>query len=205
MPVRKSAAALTDGEIIAFLEAILRLKAKPAPGLSDISLYDQFVALHGAVMGIMTPTSGSATVNFAHGTIGFLPWHRQYLRAFEAALADEVPGVAIPYWDWADDIGAVTRIFTPEFLSSHNWGIPLQVTDGVLQFFIPTSQRPAWWPNGVSGFRVNQLLEEGQGATLRRGSTDSSWPPDRPWLRALIELELSVGGQHANWAFWLIL
>jgi tyrosinase len=31
----------------------------------------------------------------------FLPWHRAYLMAFEQMLAHAWPGVALPYWDWA--------------------------------------------------------------------------------------------------------
>ncbi|MDQ6614253.1 MAG: tyrosinase family protein [Actinomycetota bacterium] len=30
----------------------------------------------------------------------FLPWHRAYLWWLEQALQDQVPGVALPYWDW---------------------------------------------------------------------------------------------------------
>lgn len=205
MGIRRSAAALSDGEIAAFLEAIMRLKAQPAAGHPDFSVYDQFVALHGAVMGVMTPTSGNQTVNFGHGNIGFLPWHRQYLLEFEALLEAEVPGVTIPYWDWADDIGAVSRLFTPDFLSSRRWGNPLPVTDGVLRFTVPTQERPAWWPGGLSGFRVDQLLEERRGRALERGSTERSWPPSRPWLQALIDVDISAPGMHAVWVFWLIL
>lgn len=35
-----------------------------------------------------------------HGTPLFAVWHRPYLYLFEKALQDQVPGVAIPYWDW---------------------------------------------------------------------------------------------------------
>jgi hypothetical protein len=74
----------------------MRLKSKPAPGQTDISVYDQLTALHGAVMAVMTPTSGIGIVNFAHGNIDFSPWHRQHLRVFEAALDGEVPGGTVP-------------------------------------------------------------------------------------------------------------
>ena len=57
----------------------------------------------------MTPTllpgetGGSARRNVAHRGPAFLPWHRQELREFELALQGQVPGVTLPYWDWAQD------------------------------------------------------------------------------------------------------
>ena len=41
----------------------------------------------------------------AHQSPMFLPWHRQFIKSFEADLAS-VLGVstyALPYWDWAAD------------------------------------------------------------------------------------------------------
>jgi len=165
-------------------EAIFALKATDAvPGFN---IYDQFVALHGAVMGVLTPNSGSNAVNFGHGNIGFLPWHRQYLHAFEKALSDAInEEVNIPYWEWTDDIGAANRLFTPDFLSSLRRGNAQGVSDGLLRFSIPNAKRPVWWPSGLSGFRVDELLEENRGMALERGSTESFWPPMQPWLDAL--------------------
>jgi hypothetical protein len=37
------------------------------------------------------------------GTYRFLPWHRVYLYRMEVWLNFFVPGVTIPYWDWAND------------------------------------------------------------------------------------------------------
>ena len=48
MGIRNSAADLSDLEIANFLAAVMALKAKPAPGQNDITVYDQFAALHGA-------------------------------------------------------------------------------------------------------------------------------------------------------------
>ena len=205
MTVRKNAVAMSDDEIAAFLEAVVLLKQKPAQRQTDICIYDQFVALHGAVMGVMTPTSEGQAINFAHFNIGFLPWHRQYLWAFEQALAAEIAGVTIPYWDWADDIGAVSRLFVPSFLSSRHRGIPRPVTDGMLQFSMQPAQRPNWWPNNLPGFRVNGLLEEQLGTALARGSMELDWPPSRAGLQALINVNLPLDNRHPLWAFWLIL
>jgi len=204
MSIRKSAADLTDDEIAKFLEAVLILKTiEVAPGFSA---YDRFVALHGAVMGVLTPDSGGETVNFGHGNIGFLPWHRQYLRSFEKALSDALgEQVAIPYWDWADDIGAANRLFTPDFLGSLRWGSARDLSDGVLRATVPTAERPAWWPDGVSGFRVDDLLEEGRGEALERGSMEADWPPQLPWLNALVSVNQRIDGRHPLWVFWAII
>ena len=151
MTIRRSAAVLTNTERDAFLEALVRLKQRPAlDSAQPISLYDQFVALHRAVMAVLAPGVASP-INFAHGNLGFLPWHRQYLRAFELALQAEVPGVALPYWHWSDDIGSATNLFTPDFLSSTTWGMPTDVADGWLRPHVPTTQKPPWWPAGLRG------------------------------------------------------
>lgn len=204
MDIRKNAVDLSTDERDAFLEAVIRLKHKPAEGLSNFSVYDQFVALHGAVMAVLNPHSPDP-INFAHGNIGFLPWHRQYLRAFELALQEEVAGVTLPYWDWSDDVGAANELFTADFLSNTTWGRPTPVTDGVLREHIPANQRPGWWPAGANGFRVNQLLEEGFGNNLMRGSMESSWPPSSTDMSNLETLNIPVRGSNPLWAFWLVL
>lgn len=53
----------------------------------------------------MTTTSSSRHTegaNFYHHVPTFLPWHREFVRIFEAALPT-APGqetLTIPYWDW---------------------------------------------------------------------------------------------------------
>ena len=201
MATRKSTVALTDAERDGFLEGLFRLKQRQAPGtMQPISVYDQFVALHGAVMAVVAPDAGRP-VNFAHGNIGFLPWHRQYLRSFELALEAEVPGVALPYWDWSDDVGAATKLFSADFLSSTSWGAPTDVADGWLRHQVPAAERPGWWPDGLRGFQVNSLLEEGNGTALERGSQEPHWPPSPSGIKRLAELTSGRQGTHALWAF----
>lgn len=49
----------------------------------------------------------------AHGTMEFFPWHRPYLVNFEkicgALIGD--PSFALPYWDWADNMGRMPQPF----------------------------------------------------------------------------------------------
>jgi len=203
MDIRKSATALDATEIDAFLEAIIKLKARKATN-ANISVYDQFVALHGAVMGV-THAGSRDPINFAHGNIGFLPWHRQYLRLFELALQKEVPNVSLPYWDWSDDIGAAQKLFTDNFLSSTTWGQATAVNNGLLRSRLPNSKKPTWWPTGMSGFAVDRNLQEGLGSSLQRGSTEANWPPSTAQMQQLATLDFPIRGSNALWAFWYIL
>ncbi|WAZ19848.1 tyrosinase family protein [Streptomyces cinnabarinus] len=210
MDIRKSAVDLTAQERDKFLEAVIRLKNRPAPaGPAGTSVYDQFVALHSAVMAVHPPGHPvGETVNFAHWNIGFCAWHRQYVRQFEKALQTEVPGVTVPYWDWTDHPGAVAKLFTDGFLASLGTGAPADVTDSVLRNPVPPADRPAWWPTsppGVTGFPVHPLLEEGFGTTLARADSGEQWPPGRAHIAALEQHVVQQPGVHPFWYFWTAL
>jgi tyrosinase len=73
MDVRRRATDLSDAERDLFLEALIRLKVHPAPGgPAGLSVYDQYVALHRAVMAVITPgAQPGETVNYGHWNIGF--------------------------------------------------------------------------------------------------------------------------------------
>jgi tyrosinase len=205
MEVRKSAVDLDASERERFREALIKLKHKSAPATSvDVSIYDQYVALHGAVMAVRAPGSPDP-INFGHWNIGFCPWHRQYLRQFEKALQTEVPGVTIPYWDWTDHVDAINELFTPTFLSSLIAGSPRPITDGLLRHLVPEADRPEWWPAGAQGFPVDPLLEEGLGTALTRGNPGISWPPSRFQIEILERLVIERPDSHPFWFFWLVL
>ncbi|MXX72099.1 MAG: hypothetical protein F4205_07660 [Gemmatimonadetes bacterium] len=105
MRIRKNAARMDHGEWRRFCSALLALKHTYAAG-SEVSIYDQFVAMHVAVRRLVpagNPTSPTSLDN-AHGGPAFLPWHREYLRRLENALASVDPRVTLPYWNWG--IGA---------------------------------------------------------------------------------------------------
>lgn len=205
MDTRESAVDLDSIKKEAFLEALIKIKARHAVGSSSgISVYDQFVALHRAVMAVNSP-GVSDPVNYGHGNIAFLPWHRQYLRAFELALQQEVPGVTLPYWNWSDDVRAVTNLFTPEFLGTTTRGQPELISNSLLQRRVPIGERPNWWPAGIQGFIINGHLEEGFGDALTRGSMEVNWPPSPNQIKQLTELNISIRGAHPLWAFWLVL
>lgn len=205
MDVRKSAADLTDQERDRFLEALIRLKQRQVPnppGGVAFSVYDQFVLLHGAVMAVTVPGQAEP-VNMAHWNIGFCPWHRQYIRSFEKALQSEVPGVVLPYWDWADHSQALATLFTDEFLSELGASPPANVQGGVLQNPVPTAERPDWWPVDATGWPV--ALAENWGTTLQRGTGTDTWPPSDTQIQTLEALDMRGTGIHHFWYFWIAL
>ncbi|BAY48152.1 tyrosinase [Scytonema sp. HK-05] len=139
--VRKNVVDLTPQEKADFVNAVKTLKNTIPPG-SNVSLYDQFIAVHLGAMTFssMLPggidvqnqdmtlqASGSAAgADAAHGNAGFLPWHREYLRRFEIALQSVNPSVTIPYWDWTDP-KALDVIFQPDFLGTNGSEVTINV------------------------------------------------------------------------------
>lgn len=96
MTCRKNVNDLTAQEKLDFVTAVKALKAN--------GKWNQYVKTHMDAMTNATPASVPPTTrNSAHRGPAFLPWHREFLRRLEADLQAEVPGVAIPYWDWAAD------------------------------------------------------------------------------------------------------
>lgn len=100
MRVRKNAAKMTDAEWKCFCLAVVKLKHTYHAG-SGVSVYDQFVAQHQGVRTLVySHDQERAVPDGAHGGPAFLPWHREYLRRFEAALMAVDAGVTLPYWNW---------------------------------------------------------------------------------------------------------
>ena len=98
---RKNASLLSDPELTA-----LRLAYDKVMQIADDRGFQYWAGIHGLPLPISckhSPENGYDSL--------FLPWHRAYLYFFEKALQDQVPGVTLPWWDWA----------SPE---SHAHGIP---------------------------------------------------------------------------------
>lgn len=189
MGTRRSTVDLSPSAIDRFVAAVASLK-EPDPD-TGISPYDRFVAVHGAVMRIEVRfRSGRIhSTNVAHWNIGFLPWHRQYLLAFEQALQTIDPGVDLPYWDWTDP-ATTSSLFGPAFAGSLG----------------PPSGPASIGDGRFAGFEIDRRLQESWGTPLRRGGgTDRSWPPSAEAIRWLENLRFTSGGTHPMWIFWRIL
>lgn len=128
MRIRKNAKDLSNNEKKDFIAALKALKVKQvrAPDGSQISVHDQFVAIHLGVTrkfkhGTMMPFGGH---NGGHGNAAFLAWHREYLRRIEIALQDisGKPDLSIPYWDWTDRDTTMKKVFVDAFLGGNGTG-----------------------------------------------------------------------------------
>jgi tyrosinase len=196
--VRQNAATMPAADFEKFLKACVLLKSTIVPG-TNFSVYDQWVAIHGSIMGVRTP--GSQTfVNLGHQNIGFLPWHREYLRRFELALQAAVPGATIPYWSWEmtpepSTLFSNARIHRIFFAAS-----AASEVGGLFASAVPTNP-PAWWPTGFR-WRVHTALQVGAAPTLRRGSPADSWPPSLTSLRAIEQIATAPAGVNVYWVFW---
>ena len=160
MTTRKSFNNLTVSERDKFLEAVLTLKntiANPAaPSAQQISIYDQFVALHGAAMSLRIPNGQIA--NFGHGNDLFLPWHRQYLLDFERSLQTVHADTFIPYWDWTQRQATRDVLFQDDFMGLTGER-QLHLAGGYFAQAAPAVQ-PSWWPAGFSGWQVRTEFQD---------------------------------------------
>ena len=171
MPTRKSATVLTDDERDSFLAAVLSMKATIAnpgdPQQQQISVYDQFEAIHIGCLSVTVPDG--STVNQGHQGPAFLPWHREFLLRLENALVQHGSSIGLPYWDWTDHTGTTNKLFVNEFLGARD-GL---IITGYFAFNAPGSPnnafpRPQWWPAGLDGWRIRPSLAHTFGTTLRR-------------------------------------
>ncbi|MEO7305907.1 MAG: tyrosinase family protein, partial [Ferruginibacter sp.] len=173
MGIRKNAVHLTTTERDNFLAAVLTLKntiANPAaPVAQQISIFDQFVAVHLYTLSINVP-GGGVPINMGHQNSAFCPWHRYYLLQFEQALQAVDPTVNLPYWDWTDHTATQTILFQDNFMGPNGGAGGAgggNVQSGFFAFNAP-AVLPAWWPGGLAGWRVKTQLQQGYGSTLQR-------------------------------------
>lgn len=196
---RKNAATMPAAEFENFLKACVLLKNKLVPS-TTFSEYDRWVALHACAVMVQTP-GATVSRNLAHGNIGFLPWHREYLRRFELALQTVVPGVTIPYWPWPitpepSTLFSNARIHRIFFSSNSP-----QDVGGLFASTTPSSP-PVWWPTGFR-WRIPGPLQGPVGSTtLIRGSSNDNWPPTSTNVNDLEALNVSASGSNPYWAFW---
>src|SRR5262249_27279494 len=63
------------------------------------------------------------------GTLRFLAWHRAFLHEMEKVLQNHIPGVTIPYWDWANDHELPAWVVLPDGVTrgpNTNYQLPNQ-------------------------------------------------------------------------------
>ncbi len=102
--IRKNVKSLSPTEKKNFIDSINALKANTVDKKIGDNRYDDYVIWHAQTMMVAAGSDVSTNMrNLAHRGPIFLPWHREFLRRFELDLRKEVPGVTLPYWDWAAD------------------------------------------------------------------------------------------------------
>ena len=95
--VRKDVRELSEAEVRQWTASVVGMKRIPSRFDPSVNAYDWFVRTH--LRAFENASSG------AHGGPAFLPWHREFLRAFESEMnrAGAVIGytnrMATPYWD----------------------------------------------------------------------------------------------------------
>lgn len=111
---RRNVIALSAKEKAEFVRAIRSLQTTPAPHHPSRTWYEQFVQWHrdGAKCDVAHGTSGAI-----HNSPLFLPWHRELLVKFEAALqkVSGDPSLRVPYWDF-NDRASSAAVFTADFM-----------------------------------------------------------------------------------------
>ena len=113
--IRKNVKVLSKNEKRNFIDAIKALKSNTKDKRLGDNRYDDYVIWHAQTMMIGAGTDNNTNGrNFAHRGPIFLPWHREFIRRFELDLQKEVPGVALPYWDWAADAALRSKADTPD-------------------------------------------------------------------------------------------
>jgi tyrosinase len=128
-----------------------------AMAIGDDRGYLHFAGIHGL------PLPAYCT----HGSPLFLPWHRAYLYFFERALADRVPGVTLPWWDWtsaSSHVNGIPRMYAESkagAAANPLVGSPLPADVAKQTGFMRTTRKPKD-PGGLPTFaQVSELLEMG--------------------------------------------
>lgn len=120
MNIRRNVYSLDAAERTQLIDAFM--------GVKQSGVYDELVRLHQRAMSVATPWNSEVpdtrTRNAAHRGPAFLPWHREYLLRLERAMQDIVPGIMLPYWDWATDAAL------PDLKQASVWGTDLLGGDG---------------------------------------------------------------------------
>jgi tyrosinase len=122
--IRKSVWSLPKGDttISWYRKAVDELLHKRP--LTDPTSWRYLAAVHGVPSGMSTPSAAKKFWDQCqHQSWFFLPWHRGYVAAFEAVIANTIVGLggpadwALPYWNYSEDLSKnpKARLMPPDF------------------------------------------------------------------------------------------
>jgi hypothetical protein len=110
-PVRRNVAEVDQEERDRLRDAILALFDRFSSTDDPVNLWFKQDQIHQAT--------------HVHDVPSFLPWHRELVNQFEAALQQVDPGIALHYWDWTTDPrhtpdghGGFVDLMAPDFMGS---------------------------------------------------------------------------------------
>jgi len=98
----------------------------------------RFVAAlyHVKANGVVDAFADEHDVHFSHGhrNSGFLPWHREFIRRFEAELQTYDPRVRLPYWNSPADGATNSALWANDFFGQFDsaWNLNRSLGGGSL-------------------------------------------------------------------------
>jgi len=133
----------TDETLVWYRRAVELMMSRP---ITDPTSWNFMAAVHGNPFGQTPPAAAPFWNQCQHQSWYFLPWHRTYITAFEAMVAEAVESLggpadwALPYWDYSEDlsINPEARRMPPAFRDrtlpngdqNFLWSRRFQVTGG---------------------------------------------------------------------------
>lgn len=175
MHCRKNQNTLSPTERSRYVSAVLALKAN--------GTYDKYVNDHRNFM-----------VN-AHRGPAFFPWHREFLRRFEADLRSIDSSVTLPYWDWTVDNSALSAIWADDFMGPNGRPSDGHVMSGPFAF------SGGAWTLVVDGPALRRRFAVGT-ASLPSGSDKSAALGITPYDVSPYNDDSSLGGFRNRLEGW---
>lgn len=120
---RKNAATATQAERDAYIAAIQQLATNPALAFTNGDSYwhtQQEIHRFG-------PPWRHGSGNPFVPSVGFLPWHREFVNRYEGLLQEANPTVKLLYWNWTQN---PSNLYTNTFMGAGGAGQPAGVAIG---------------------------------------------------------------------------
>jgi tyrosinase len=196
LTVRKNILRLTATEKQNYVAAVRQMKILPSqwnlPGES-LNAYDYLVRIHK--LGFDSHLDGGSGV---HGAPSLMPWHREFLRAYETELKRAAISlgltapIAVPYWDW-NDSQCTTMAFQTDLFGGNGGGANSAYTSGL----VPTRSTPYRVADGgfgtkddrTTGFPISMNPDINPGSRI----AGQNQPP-RPFLQRAFASDPEFGG-----------